>query len=108
MVAASSATVEAPRGTVAVSAAPLEGWWVAATLCEGHAYTEPELYAVISSLCVMQPDHAVVRKEMVRRGYLQPPRIVSNDNATTTTYYDVSAEGVRAALRGEWRTKGVF
>ena len=33
-------------------------------------YTEPELYATISSMCAMLPDHGVVRKEMVRRGFL--------------------------------------
>ena len=56
----------------------------------------------------MLPDHGVMRKEMVRRGFLHPPEIVLNANQTTTTYYTVDPEGVRAALRGEWRTKGVF
>lgn len=83
-------------------------WWMAATLCDDHRYTEPELYAVISSHCAMQPDHGVMRKEMVRRGYLEQPEIVDNADKTTTTYYRQSLEGVRAALRGEWRKKGVF
>ena len=83
-------------------------WWMSATLCDDHRYTEPELYAVISSHCAMQPDHGVLRKEMVRRGYLEPPEIVNNADSTTTTYYRQSPEGVRAALRGEWRKKGVF
>jgi len=56
----------------------------------------------------MQPDHAVMRKEMVRRAYLLPPEIVENPDRTTSTYYRVSREGLHAALRGEWRTKGVF
>ena len=78
-------------------------WWMAATLCEGHRYTEPELYAVISSLCAMQPDHGVLRKEMVRRGYLHPPEIVLNANKTTSTYYTVNPEGLQA-LSSEWRS----
>lgn len=83
-------------------------WWMAATLCDDHRYTEPELYAVISSHCAMQPDHGVMRKEMVRRGYLEHPEIVNNADKTTTTYYKQSPDGLRAALRGEWRKKGVF
>ena len=83
-------------------------WWMAATLVEGFAYTEPQLYGVIGSLCAMQPDHAVMRKEMVRRGYLEHPEIVDNADKTTTTYYKQSPDGLRAALRGEWRKKGVF
>lgn len=86
----------------------LATWWMAATLVEGHRYTEPELYAVVGSLCAMQPDHAVMRKDMVRRGYLHPPEIETNADQTTSTYYRPAAEGLRAALRGEWRTKGVF
>lgn len=83
-------------------------WWMAALLVEGHRYTEPELYAIISSCCAMQPDHAVMRKEMVRRGFLEPPHIVQNDDATTTTYYALCRGAMLAALRGEWRSKGVF
>ena len=83
-------------------------WWLAARLVDGHCYTEPELYAVIEAHCVMRPDFAVVRKEMCRRGYLQPPRIVENDDRTTTTSYEVDVDGMRAPLRGEWRSKGVF
>jgi len=83
-------------------------WWMAATLCDGHAYTEPELYAAIENLCAMQADFAVIRKEMVRRGFLTPPEIVANTDRTTTTYYRVSMVSMRAALQGEWRTKGIF
>ena len=86
----------------------LATWWLAAVLVEEHSYTEPELYCVIERCCVRAPDFAVVRKEMVRRGYLEAPEIVENADRTTTTYYRVSGEGMREALRGEWRTKGVF
>lgn len=83
-------------------------WWIAALLVEGHRYTEAELYALIERCCAMQPDYAVIRKEMVRRGYLEAPEIVQNPDSTTTTYYQLSVAGMRAALQGEWRTKGVF
>ena len=63
---------------------------------------------MIGSHCALQADHAVMRKEMVRRGYLLAPEIVQNADQTTSTYYHVSADGLRAALRGEWRSKGVF
>ena len=56
----------------------------------------------------MPPDYAVIRKEMVRRGYLHAPEIVQNPDSTTTTYYQLNAAGMRAALQGDWRTKGVF
>ena len=68
-------------------------------------YTEPELYAVISSLCAMLPDHGVLRKEMVRRGFLHPPEIFLNSNHTTSTYYTVNPEGL-LAWRSEWRPNG--
>ena len=107
-------------------------WWMVATLCEDHRYTEPELhasprprprprpsprpkphsrytepelYAVISSMCAMLPDHGVMRKEMVRRGFLHPPEIVLNANQTTSTYYTVNPEGL-LAWRSEWRSNG--
>ena len=83
-------------------------WYMAATLIEGHEYTEPELSCVMSSLCAFPPDHGVLRKEMVRRGFLGPPNIVTNADKTTATYFSVSGEGLRAVLRGEWRRKGVF
>ena len=63
---------------------------------------------MIESLCERQPDYAVIRKEMVRRGYLDRPQIVENADKTTTTFYATSREGLRAALRGDWRRKGVF
>ena len=72
------------------------------------AYTEPELYAAIEECCSVSPDFAVVRKEMVRRGYLEQPEIVTNADSTTSTYYRISREGMHAVLRGEWKTKGVF
>ena len=108
-------------------------WWMVATLCEDHRYTErlsctlalalaralalavapsrtrytePELYAVISSMCAMLPDHGVMRKEMVRRGFLHPPEIVLNANQTTSTYYTVNPEGLLLAWRSEWRSNG--
>ena len=83
-------------------------WYMAATLVEGHEYTEPELSCVMSSLCAFPPDHGVLRKEMVRRGFLGPPNIVTNADKTTATYFSVSGEGLRAVLRGEWRRTGVF
>ena len=83
-------------------------WYMAATLIEGHEYTEPELSCVMSSLCAFPPDHGVLRKEMVRRGFLGQPNIVTNADQTTATYFSVSGEGLRAVLRGEWRRKGVF
>ena len=83
-------------------------WYMAATLIEGHEYTEPELSCVMSSLCAFPPDHGVLRKEMVRRGFLGQPNIVTNADKTTATYFSVSGEGLRAVLRGEWRQKGVF
>ena len=83
-------------------------WYMAATLIEGHEYTEPELSCVMSSLCAFPPDHGVLRKEMGRRGFLGPPSIVTNADETTATYFSVSGEGLRAVLRGEWRRKGVF
>jgi len=83
-------------------------WYMAATLIEGHEYTEPELSCVMSSLCAFPPDHGVLRKEMVRRGFLGQPNIVTNADKTTATYFSVSGEGLRAVLRGEWRRKGVF
>ena len=86
----------------------LAAWWIAATLCEAHTYTEPELYAAIEELCAMQADFAVIRKEMVRRGFLAAPEIVTNPDATTTTYYRVNGTSMRAALQGDWKTKGVF
>jgi hypothetical protein len=86
----------------------LAAWWAAATLAEEHAYTEPELYAVIGSLSAKPPDHAVMRKEMVRRAYLHPPEIVENADRTTSTYYRVNRDALHAALRGECKTKGVF
>ena len=79
-----------------------------AVLVEDHSYTEPELYCCIERCCVKPPDFAVVRKEMVRRGFLEPPEIVENADRTTTTYYRVSGAGMRAALQSDWRTKGVF
>ena len=45
---------------------------------------------------------------MCRRGYLEQPRIETNADHTTSTYYVVDTAGMHAALRGEWRTKGVF
>ena len=66
---------------------------------------EPELYALISSMCAMLPDHGVMRKEMVRRGFLHPPEIVLNANQTTSTYYTVNPEGL-LAWRSEWRSNG--
>ena len=83
-------------------------WYMAATLIEGHEYTEPELSCVMSSLCAFPPDHGVLRKEMGRRGFLGQPNIVTNADKTTATYFSVSGEGLRAVLRGEWRRKGVF
>ena len=80
-------------------------WWMVATLCEDHRYTEPELYALISSMCAMLPDHGVMRKEMVRRGFLHPPEIVLNANQTTSTYCTVNPEGL-LAWRSEWRSNG--
>ena len=81
-------------------------WYMAATLVEGHEYTEPELSCVMSSLCAFPPDHGVLRKEMVRRGFLGQPNIVTNADKTTATYFSVSGEGLRAVLRGEWREEG--
>ena len=82
-------------------------WYMAATLVEGHEYTEPELSCVMSSLCAFPPDHGVLRKEMGAAA-LGPPNIVTNADKTTATYFSVSGEGLRAVLRGEWRRTGVF
>ena len=87
----------------------LAAWWFASRLVEGHRYTEPELYAVIESMCSKRSaDFAVVRKEMCRRGYLEKPIIETNADKTTSTYYVLDRAGMHAALRGEWRSKGVF
>ena len=83
-------------------------WWIAALLRDDHRYTEPELYSIIESCCAMAPDYAVIRKEMVRRGFLETPKIVENEDHTTTTYYHTHVAGMRAVLQGHWRTKGVF
>ena len=81
----------------------------ASRLVEGHRYTEPELYAVIEGMCSKRSaDFAVVRKEMCRRGYLEKPIIETNADKTTSTYYVLDRAGMHAALRGEWRSKGVF
>ena len=79
------------------------GRWGFFALCD-----KPELYALIERCCSMPPDFAVIRKEMVRRGFLAAPEIVENADRTTTTTYCVSVAGMRAALDGDWRTKGVF
>ena len=86
----------------------LAAWWVSALLVEGHRYTEPELYALIERCCSYSPDFAVIRKEMVRHGFLEAPEIIENADRTTTTTYCVSVAGMRTALDGDWRTKGVF
>lgn len=84
----------------------LAALWFGSFLVEEHAYSEPELYALISSVCAMQPDHGVVRKEMVRRRILEPPTITTNPDQTTTTRYRASREGLDAAVQqGDWRTK---
>lgn len=84
-------------------------WWIASALVDDHRYTEPELYAVIESLSLKRcADFAVVRKEMCRRRYLEQPLIETNADRTTSTYYVLDRAGMHAALRGEWRSKGVF
>ena len=75
--------------------------WMCASLIPGHEYTEPELYAHISDLCAYQPDHGVVRKEMVRHGYLEQPVICQNADCTTSTTYRLAHRGVEAALRSD-------
>ena len=59
-------------------------------------------------LCAFRADFAVIRKELVRRGFLHAPIIRENDDRTTSTTYRVSREGLHAALVGEWRTKGAL
>ena len=88
----------------------LAAWWICGTLVEseGHAYTEPELYSTFEELCFFQADYAVIRKELVRRGFMEAPVITANADRTTSTTYRVSRTGLQAALQGEWRTKGVF
>eukprot|EP00325_Prymnesiales_sp_UTEX-LB-985_P027392 CAMPEP_0174738544 /NCGR_PEP_ID=MMETSP1094-20130205/70138_1 /TAXON_ID=156173 /ORGANISM="Chrysochromulina brevifilum, Strain UTEX LB 985" /LENGTH=437 /DNA_ID=CAMNT_0015941979 /DNA_START=102 /DNA_END=1415 /DNA_ORIENTATION=+ len=75
--------------------------WMCAPLIAQHEYTEPELYAHISDQCAYQPDHAVVRKEMVRHGYLEPPIIRENADHTTSTTYKLGLEALEESLRGE-------
>ena len=75
--------------------------WMCVGLVGGHEYTEPELYAHVTDLCACQPDHGVVRKEMVRHGYLEQPVIRTNADKTTSTTYQVGVAAVEAALRSE-------
>ena len=77
-------------------------FWMAALLDAEYKYTEPELYALIGDLSAnpgQSCDYAIVRKEMVRRGLLEPPDIVTNEDNTTTTYYRASRSGLEAALK---------
>ena len=75
--------------------------WMCVQLVAEHEYTEPELYAHVSDLCASSPDHAVIRKEMVRHGYLSQPVIRQNADRTTSTTYTVDAAAVAAAMRSE-------
>ena len=75
--------------------------WMCAPLMAQHEYTEPELYAHISDHCAYQPDHGVVRKEMVRHGYLQQPVIHQNADHTTSTTYQLGLKTLEAALGGD-------
>jgi len=68
-------------------------WWLASELAEGHMYTEPELYALIEAASSYQPDLGTIRKELHRRGCLEPPEIVQNADRTTSTYYRVTPLG---------------
>ena len=86
----------------------LAAWWLAALLVADHGYTEPELYAVIEAECWYSPDLGTIRKELVRRGCLEPPSITENADRTTSTTTRVNVEGMRATLEGEWRGKGVI
>jgi len=84
----------------------LAAWWIASTLVEadGHTYTEPELYSIFEELCAFQADYAVIRKELVRRGFLEAPVITENDDHTTSTTYRVSRDGLSEKFVDVWRS----
>lgn len=75
--------------------------WMCLQLIFEHEYTEPELYAHISELCAMPPDHGVLRKEMIRHRLLEPPVIRENADRTTTTTYRLSRAGLAAAVQSD-------
>ena len=75
--------------------------WMCLALVAEHEYTETELYAHISDLCACQPDHGVVRKEMVRNGFLDQPVITTNPDKTTTTTYRLAPAAMETALRSD-------
>ena len=101
-----SSRLKAWPGKDAVQA--MAAWWLAARLVEAHAYTEPELYAVIEAECAYPPDLGTIRKELVRRRCLTQPSITENADKTTTTLYRLDADGMQQMLEGEWRSKGVI
>ena len=79
----------------------LAALWLALRLAPAHEYTEPELEGVIASACAYgRPDHGVIRKEAVRRGFLAPPSTSTNADGTTATRYAVDRDGLAAAARG--------
>ncbi|KAL3892736.1 MAG: hypothetical protein SGPRY_014837, partial [Prymnesium sp.] len=85
----------------------MAAWWLAAKLVEAHAYTEPELYAIIQSECCFSADLGTIRKELVRRTLLEQPQIVQNPDKTTSTFY-LLVRGRLLAVVEEWRAKSVL